>query len=203
MKRLSLVFFLFLAIAPAYPQTALPAGQGDDFLSTSFLQLMPDEKAAVYVFEDLECPTCARAAPYVREAVSTFKVRLVRYDFPLRQHPWALQAAVIARSLQANKGAAQAEEFRRAVFSSQRQISGPDDLYVFARHWFEENKLTYPEPIDPSGKFTAEVKADIALGQHAGLVHTPTVFVISRSGWIQVVDVSQLGSLLSRLTRGE
>ena len=44
-------------------------------------------KVAIVVFEDLECPDCARAAPLVLEAAKTYKIPVVRYDFPLPHAP--------------------------------------------------------------------------------------------------------------------
>jgi len=37
-----------------------------------------------------------RAAPLVAEASRTYKIPLVRHDFPLPMHPWAYDAAVLA-----------------------------------------------------------------------------------------------------------
>ena len=38
---------------------------------------------ALVIFEDLECPDCARAAPLLEEASRTYKIPVVRHDFPL------------------------------------------------------------------------------------------------------------------------
>ncbi|MGH9548901.1 MAG: DsbA family protein [Terriglobales bacterium] len=40
------------------------------------------------VFEDLQCPDCRRAAPLVEEAARTYKIPVVRHDFPLPMHNW-------------------------------------------------------------------------------------------------------------------
>lgn len=63
-----------------------------------------DEKAPVLlvVFDDLECPFCARMNNEMMPAVrSRYKdeVRIVYRDFPLDQHPWAMHAAVDANCL--------------------------------------------------------------------------------------------------------
>src|SRR2546423_1752197 len=65
----------------------------------SLLKPPPGAKVAIIEFEDLQCPDCARAAPLVHEAVSTYKIPLVRHDFPLPQHNWSYDAAIIARYL--------------------------------------------------------------------------------------------------------
>src|ERR1044071_3771689 len=54
-------------------------------------------QVAIVVFEDLQCPDCRRAAPLVAEAGRTYKIPVVRHDYPLPMHNWSFQAAVIAR----------------------------------------------------------------------------------------------------------
>ncbi|MGE0407546.1 MAG: DsbA family protein, partial [Candidatus Korobacteraceae bacterium] len=53
-------------------------------------------KVALVVFEDLQCPECARAAPIVVQASERYSIPVVRYNYPLPQHNWAMDAAVIA-----------------------------------------------------------------------------------------------------------
>ncbi len=52
---------------------------------------------ALVVFEDLQCPDCRRAAPLVAQAGQTYKIPVVRHDFPLPMHNWSYQAAILAR----------------------------------------------------------------------------------------------------------
>ena len=54
-------------------------------------------KVAIVVFEDLQCPDCRRAAPLVAQAGKTYKIPVVRHDYPLPMHNWSFDAAVIAR----------------------------------------------------------------------------------------------------------
>src|SRR5215467_12301850 len=54
-------------------------------------------KVAIVVFEDLECPDCARAYPVVWEAARAHKIPVVLHDFPLPKHPWSFDAAIWAR----------------------------------------------------------------------------------------------------------
>jgi protein-disulfide isomerase len=56
----------------------------------------------VVVFDDLECPFCARLNAELFPAIpDRYKdqVRVVYRDFPLSQHPWAMHAAVDANCL--------------------------------------------------------------------------------------------------------
>ena len=57
----------------------------------------PGSKVAIVVFEDLQCPDCANAAPLLEEAQKAYKIPLVRHDFPLTKHNWSKQAAILAR----------------------------------------------------------------------------------------------------------
>src|ERR1035438_3245294 len=54
-------------------------------------------QVAIVVFEDLQCPMCRRTAPLVEQASKTYKIPVVRHDFPLPMHNWSYQAAVMAR----------------------------------------------------------------------------------------------------------
>ena len=53
-------------------------------------------QVALVVFEDLQCPDCRRAAPLVEQAAKTYKIPVVRHDFPLPMHNWSYDAALIA-----------------------------------------------------------------------------------------------------------
>ncbi|MFY9740973.1 MAG: thioredoxin domain-containing protein, partial [Candidatus Sulfotelmatobacter sp.] len=41
---------------------------------------------AIIVFEDLQCPQCRRVSPILEQASKTYKIPLVRHDFPLPMH---------------------------------------------------------------------------------------------------------------------
>ena len=63
----------------------------------SSLKPPPGAKVAVVMFEDLECPDCARAYPVVRDAAKAHNVPVVLHDFPLPVHNWSFDAAIYAR----------------------------------------------------------------------------------------------------------
>src|SRR5947208_15750313 len=88
----------------------------------SFAQNVPDalrppkgSPVALVVFEDLQCPQCARAAPLLAQASQTYKLPLVRHDFPLPMHNWSMNAAVIARYFDTHSKAV-GNAFRDYVF---------------------------------------------------------------------------------------
>lgn len=194
MNRLVLAasFAAALLVPRAHAQAAAPPGTANNFRDTSMVKPPAGAKVAIYEFEDLECPACAHAFPIVHSAVDRYKIPLVRHDFPLQMHIWSFDAAVIARYIQDKISPQAAEEYRRAVFASQTSIASKDDLQAFTQKYFQSHGRTMPFVIDPSGLFTQEVKSDYTLGERIGLSQTPTIFVVTQKGWIQVTDVNYL-----------
>lgn len=188
-----------LTALPVNAQMSVPPGQGTAFHDTSMLKLPAGAKAAIFEFEDLECPACAHDAPIVRAAIERYKIPYLRHDFPLPMHRWSKDAAVTARYLQDKVDPTHpgmAEFFRRDVFAAQTSINSKDDLNNFTAKWFSNHKLTMPFVMDPNGLFIAEVNADYTLGQRLGVAETPTILVLSDRGWIQIKDITQLYSTL-------
>ncbi len=171
-------------------------GQVTPFRDTSMLKLPAGEKAAIFDFEDLECPACAHAFPITHLAIEKYKIPLIRHDFLIPGHPWSPTAAVTARYLQDKVSPVVAEQYRRDVFANQMSIAGKDDLEAFTRKWFTGHKLQEPFVMDPNGLFTQEVQQDCNLGDRLGVHETPTIIVLGPRGWIQVKNVEQLYSAI-------
>lgn len=167
--------------------------------------LKPPKGAAVaiVIFEDLECPDCARAAPLVEQASRTYKIPVVRHDFPLQMHPWAYDAAILARYFDTHSKAV-GNEFRDTVFQHQIEIT-KETLRSFAEKFAAAHKVDLPFVIDPEGKLAALVNADKNLGQILELQHTPTLYVVSnkRTGtpFVEVVDRTQLFQLIDTMKK--
>lgn len=168
-------------------------------------------QVAIVIFEDLECPDCARAAPLVVEAAKTYKIPVIRYDFPLPQHLWSFDAAVMARYF-SSKSAELGVEFREYIFQHQQEITGTNStdesgqkqrLRATAEKFAGDHKLALPFVVDPQNKFANQVRADRDLGTRIGIQHTPTLYVVnnSRTGrpFIEVVDRSQLYQLIDQM----
>lgn len=171
---------------------------------TSPLHPPKGAKVALVVFEDLECPDCARAAPVIAEAERTYKIPVVRYDFPLPQHPWAFDAAVMGHYFD-SKDAKLGVQFREYIFQNQNAIN-PATLRMYADKFAKEHNTTLPFVVDPQGKFAAEVRADRAVGNRVGIDHTPTLYVVSDSKrgkpFVEVTDRSQLFQMIDQM-KGE
>ena len=193
MNRIVLAATLLLAL-PASLSALPPAGTA--FRDTSMLRAPAGSKVAIYEFEDLECPACARAFPIVHAAVEKYKIPLLRHDFPLTMHIWSFDAAVNARYMQDKISPQFAEDYRRTVFANQTSIATKDDLNAFTQKYLQSHGREMPFVVDPNGLFAAEVRADYTLGERVGLTQTPTIFIVTQKGYTQVSDVTQLYQML-------
>ena len=184
----SLLFLLPIAVA------AVAAPPSD----TRALRPPKGARVAIVVFEDLQCPDCARANPLLEEAARTYKIPLVRYDFPLPMHNWSFQAAVIARYFD-TKSQKLGDELRNEIFKHQAEIT-PDNLRAFVEKFAQEHKMALPFVVDPKGELERKVKADYQLGQATGIQHTPTIYVVSDTTtgqpFVEVVDRTNLYRLI-------
>ncbi len=158
-------------------------------------------QVAIVVFEDLQCPDCRRAAPLLDEAAKTYKIPLVRHDFPLPMHNWSFDAAVIARYLDTHSKQL-GNEFRDYIFQHQPEIT-PPTLRSFAERFAADHKVDLPFVLDPQGKLAAAVTADRDLGRTVGIEHTPTIYVVSNKTqgkpFVEVVDRTQLFQLIDAM----
>jgi len=194
-RLLSAALFLSLVGVVAHAQTAVPAGQGDPFKDTSMLKPPPGVRVAIIEWEDPECPACAHAFPIVHAAIAHYKIPLIRHDFQIHR-TWGPEAMLYARYLEDKVSPEMATDYRRQFFAMQYQIASMEDLHNFTVKFFQANHQQMPFVLDPTGQFKKEVEADNALGQKLGLMHTPTIIVATQKHWVQVVDTSQLYSVI-------
>jgi protein-disulfide isomerase len=132
---------------------------------------------AIVVFEDLQCPQCRREAPLVQQAAKTYKIPVVRHDFPLPMHNWSYEAAVIAHYFD-SRSRQLGTDFRDYIFEQQPEIFRTN-LRQFADKFATDHKVDLPFVVDPQGKLAAEVNAERDLGKELHLEHTPTIYVVS------------------------
>ena len=152
-------------------------------------------KVAVFMFEDMECPSCAFNYPTVEEAGKSHNVPVLLRDFPLGpKHPWSFDAAVYARFFD-TKSENLGREFRAYIFRNQPQIN-PNNLRQYVQKFADDNKVPLPFAIDPEGKLKAKVQADYNLGVKIGINETPTIFVVSNSEAVQVHDVKDINQVI-------
>jgi len=194
---LSLIFVTLIALAGAVCASA------QDTVD-SVLRPPKGAQVAIVVFEDLECPMCARMAPIVEQASKTYKIPVVRHDFPLGPtHPWSFQAAVMARYFDTHSKAV-GNEFRDYIFANQLEIN-LQTLRTYAEKFAAAHKVDLPFVLDPGGKLAALVTADRDLGKAIKLVHTPTIYIVSSRNpnkpYVEVTDNNQLYSTIDAVMK--
>ena len=170
----------------------------------SSLKPPPGAKVAIVMFEDLECPDCARAYPVVWEAANAHHIPVVLHDFPLSKHPWSFDAAIYARYFD-TKSTKLGNDFRGYIYQNQQQIS-PENLHQYIQRFADQNKVPLPFAVDPQGKLREKVQTDYQLGQRIGLEHTPTIFVVGSNGgpstpFVEVVDRDKLTQIIEDMQR--
>ena len=184
MNRLLLTFLLLTSLSFAQdPNPALRPPKGSP--------------VAIVVFEDLQCPQCRRDAPLVAQASKTYKIPLVRHDFPLPMHNWSYQAAVFARYFDTHSKQL-GNDYRDYIFEHQMEVF-PGTLRGFTEKFAADHKVDLPFAVDPQGKLAAEVNADKDLGTRIGINHTPTIYVVSNKPskpFVEVTDVNQLYQMI-------
>jgi len=160
-------------------------------------------QVAIVVFEDLQCPQCRRVAPILEQASKTYKIPLVRHDFPLPMHNWSYDAAVMARYFDETSKTL-GNEFRDYIFANQLEIN-PQNLRNYADKFAAEHKVTLPFVIDPQGKLAAEVNADRDIGKAIKLDHTPTVYIVSsrnpQKPYVEMKESNQLYALIDAMLK--
>src|SRR5262249_52070668 len=142
---------LFLAILLGFACHAFAA-------DGSSLKPPAGARVAVVVFEDLECPACANAYPIVWQVANASRIPVVLHDFPLKQHPWALDAAVYARFFD-TQSQKLGNDFRGYIYQNQPQINA-GNLRQYVEKFANDNHVALPVAVDPQGKLKAEVQAD-------------------------------------------
>ena len=193
----SLLFTAFIVFGSLAVFAQAPAAVNQDRIKV--LKPPVGAKVAIVVFEDLQCPDCARAHPLVKQVAETQKVPVVHHDFPLPMHPWARQAAIFGRYFD-TKGAKLGDAFRTYIFQNQASIT-LDNFKSMVDKFVKDNGTALPFLLDPGKKLEAKVDADVALGKKIGIQHTPTIFVVSNSKtkaepFVEVVDRSQLTQMI-------
>jgi protein-disulfide isomerase len=194
---LRIAFLLALALVATLALRAQTPGQ------LSVLKPPPGAKVALVEFADLQCPDCARAAPLIEEASKAYNIPAVVYDFPLPQHPWSFEAAVIAHYLKTKSTPKNPLEtkYRLYIYENQPAIT-PQNLRSYVDKFAQANGISIPFVVDPQGKFAASVRADKDKGIAVDVQHTPTLYVVtaktSGTPFVEVVDRTNLFNMIDQ-----
>jgi protein-disulfide isomerase len=169
---------------------------------TSALHPPPGHRMALVAFEDLECPACAHAEPLLEQARRNYDLPLVRHDFIIPNHAWSLEAAVMARYFD-TKSPELGDEFRAFIFANQPMIY-KTNLREWADKFAAIHHTELPAFYDPTGVLRAKVEADTQLGRitgQTGVLHTPTIYVVTDSPEIPFVEVPNQSQLFETIER--
>jgi len=137
-------------------------------------------QVTVIEFSDFECPSCQRAAGYMKPLLDKYgdKIRYVRYDLPLVQmHPWALSAAIAGRAVYRQKPEL-FWEYKKQVYAKQEMLSAFtfDD---FARGFAQDHELDlkkYDADVN-SPELRAEILKGVGIAFANDVRATPTYVV--------------------------
>jgi protein-disulfide isomerase len=168
----------------------------------SLLKPPAGAKVAIVVFEDLECPSCAKAYPQIWQAANASHVPVVLHDFPLSKHPWSFQAAVDARFLD-TKSEKLGIDFRGFIYQNQPQITR-ENLSQYFQKFADDNKVPVPFAVDPQSKLEDKIRADYNLGLKCELTGTPTIFVVGRGAdpsFIEVKSPDDLAATIAEMQK--
>jgi len=140
----------------------------------------PAAKVRVIVYQDLECPSCAQWHGVLeKQVIPEFgsKVAFEFRDFPLTQHLWSFNAAVLARYFDTVKPAI-GMAWRDFCFTHQTELT-PDTLLDQAVRWSATYgiKRAQIEGVFSRSDLFALVEHDKKLGHADNVVHTPTVLL--------------------------
>ena len=194
---LRIAFLLILALLATEALRAQTASQ------TSILRPPAGSKVALVEFADLQCPDCARAASLLEEAVKTYKIPLVVYDFPLPQHPWAFDASIFAHYFRTKSTPKNNLEtkFRLFIYENQSAIT-PQNLREYVDKFSKANNAPVPFVVDPQGKLAAQVRAAKDKGIAVNIQHTPTIYVVTAkttgTPYVEVVNRNELFSMIDQ-----
>lgn len=142
----------------------------------------------IVMFDDLECPFCAKMHAELFPALTERygqQVRIVYRDFPLSQHPWAMRAAIDSNCV----GTQSAPGYWNLVDKMHARASDfGGNEHSLAKANEELDKLTLDEASKDGLKLEpiaacvkkqddTEVKASLKLGGALGIEATPVLFI--------------------------
>lgn len=132
-----------------------------------------DAPVVLTIFDDFECPYCARLVPVLDQVVKQYPeaVKLVFKHFPLRNHKHAVKAALA--SMAAEKQG-KFWEFHDLLFANYNQLSD-EKIEEIAQTLNLDMERFKTDMQDPA--LVNTIRQDIMQAVNAGVRGTPTLFV--------------------------
>ncbi|WP_281255467.1 DsbA family protein [Cystobacter ferrugineus] len=131
----------------------------------------------IVAFSDFECPFCGRVVPTLHQLEQEYKgkIRVAFKNQPLPMHPNAKPAAEAALAAHEQ---GKFWEYHDKLFANQRALDRAS-LEKYAQE-LGLDVARFKAALD-SGKFTAQVTADMAEASRVGVTGTPSFFINGRS----------------------
>jgi protein-disulfide isomerase len=151
----------------------------------------PDAPVEIVVFDDFECPYCARAVPLFKQVLETYpgKARLVFKNFPLKMHKNARAAAAAALAAERQ---GKFWPLHDLLFENYNKLN-PQKIRELAKQ-VGLDMARFDQDINDQ-VLQQQINADLQEGQKVGVRGTPTVFINGRrlqqrnlAGFKQMID---------------
>lgn len=135
-----------------------------------------DAPVEIAVFDDFECPYCAKAVPLFKQVLETYpgKVKLVFKNFPLGMHKNARAAAVAALAAERQ---GKFWPLHDLLFENYNTLN-PQKIRELAEQVGLDMARFDQDRNDPA--LQQQINADLQEGQKVGVSGTPTVFINGR-----------------------
>jgi len=136
----------------------------------------PDAPVSITVFDDFECPYCAKAVPLLKQVVTAYqdKVNLVYKHFPLGMHKNARSAAIASMAAQEQ---GKFWPYHDLLFANYNKLSDKK-LTALAEEAGLDMARFVRDLKDP--RFQQRLQTEQQLGRKIGVRGTPTIFVNGR-----------------------
>lgn len=171
----------------------------EELIPLSRQHILGNASASAYLveFSDFQCPACAAYAPIVKQLVETHKENLafVYRHFPLPQHAFAEQAAIVAEA--AGKQG-KFWEMHDALFANANTLSEEKIKELAKQLSLNEEQFN----IDRSSQeIRAIIEKDKQDGRSLGVASTPTFFLNGKK--LRITSPNQLIQEVTRAINGE
>jgi protein-disulfide isomerase len=133
-------------------------------------------KVTLQVFSDFQCPFCVQVAPTLADLEARYrgKVRLVWRNYPLPSHARALPAARAAQAVFTLGGSERFWQLHDIFYSAQADLTDAGLARAATKLSLDPSVI---QQAAASKQYDADIAADVAAGNAAGIEGTPAVFV--------------------------
>ncbi len=133
-------------------------------------------KVTLQVFSDFECPFCVRSAPTLDDIAERFhdRLRVVWRNYPLPSHTRARPAARAALSAFAQGGSDKFWKLHDYLYSPQANLTDAGLQQAAGKLGLDASAIALAAR---GTQYDAQIDADMAAGDAAGIEGTPAVFI--------------------------